>query len=91
MSLDAFMAVVQGYTDRLLDQQILAVQTGYWAAYYTGSKHPKSVQQLAEDMVRKHQRKQDAADMSIPRPEVDVNAFLEKEAKFKAKLAEQGR
>ena len=91
MSLDAFIAVVQGYSDRLLDQQILAAQTGYWASYYIGSKHPKSVKTLTEEMMRKHQRKQDATNVSTPRPEVDVNAFLEREAKLKAKLAEQGR
>lgn len=92
MSLDMFQAVVQGYSDSLLDQQIIALQTGYWAAYYVGVKHPKPVDKLAEDMVAKHNQKQQGAlKASTPRPEVDVESFLAREERFRAKLAQQGR
>ena len=87
MSLDVFNIYVRGYSDRLLDQQILAMQTGHWAAYFVGSKHPKSTKELAERMLRDH-LKQDARikNPSAPRPDVDVEAFLEREAKFKAQM-----
>ena len=90
MSLDVVQAVIKGYSDALLDQQIIAVQSGYWSAYYSGAKHPKPVNRIAEDMVRRH-RQQDARKVSTPKPDVDVEAFLEMEAQFKAKLEQQGR
>lgn len=92
MSLDVFNAYTKGYADRLLDQQIIAMQTGHWAAYFVGSKHPKSPSELAKNMQRAH-AKQDAntKNPSAPRPDVDVEGFLEKEAKFKAKMEQQGR
>lgn len=90
MSLDVFSVYVKGYGDRLLDQQIIAVQSGYWSAYYIGAKHPKPVSKIAEDMVNRH-TKSDAKKMSTPKPDVDVDAFLEMEAQFKARLEQQGR
>lgn len=92
MSLDVFIAYTKGYADRLLDQQILAMQTGHWAAYFVGSKHPKSPKELAKTMQMAH-AKQDAkiSNPSAPRPDVDVEGFLEMEAKFKSKMKQQGR
>ena len=92
MSLDVFTAYTKGYADRLLDQQILAMQTGHWAAYFVGSKHPKSPKELAKSMQMAH-AKQDAKTQnpSAPRPDVDVENFLEMEARFKAKMEQQGR
>lgn len=83
-------AVVNGYSDRLLDNQIIAIQSGYWSAYYMGAKHPKSVFKIAEDMLQRHNEK-DAKKASTPRPDVDVDAYLEMEAQFKARLEQQGR
>ena len=92
MSLDVFTAYTKGYSDRLLDQQILAMQTGHWAAYFVGSKHPKSPKELAEKMCKEH-KTLDAKlkNPTAPRPEVDVEGFLEREARFKAQLEQQGR
>ena len=92
MSLDVFSAYTKGYADKLLDQQILAMQTGHWAAYFVGSKHPKSPKELAKNMQMAH-AKQDAKiqNPSAPRPDVDVAGFLEMEAKFKAKMKQRGR
>lgn len=90
MSLDMVQACIFGYMDSVLDQQLVAVQTGFWAAYYSNSKHPKSVQQISESMLTKHARIKDAQNKaSTPRPDVDVEAFLEREAKFQAKLRQQ--
>lgn len=90
MSLDMVQAVISGYSDRILDQQILAVQSGYWSAYYMGSKHPKPVFTIVEDMVKRHNQK-DVKTTSAPRPDVDVDAYLAMEAQFKARLEQQGR
>lgn len=90
MSLDMVQAVIYGYGDRMLDNQIIALQSGYWSAYYSGAKHPKPVHKIAEDMVRRH-KQQDAKKLSTPKPDVDVDAYLEMEAQFKARLEQQGR
>lgn len=89
MSLDVFQAVVRGYSDRLLDMQILSVQSGYWAAYYIGSKHPKKPKDVAASMLRAHVKSEDKQQnvaVSTPAPAVDVDTFLAREARFKAKL-----
>ena len=90
MSLDMVQAVIKGYGDAILDQQIIALQSGYWSAYYAGAKHPKPVNKIAEDMAQRH-KQQDAKKLSTPKPDVDVDAFLEMEAQFKARLEQQGR
>ena len=90
MSLDMVQAVIHGYGDRMLDNQIIAIQAGYWSAYYSDVKHPKPVHKIAEDMVKRH-KQQDAKKMSAPKPDVDVDAFLEMEAQFKARMEQQGR
>lgn len=85
MSLDMVQAVISGYGDRMLDSQIIALQSGYWSAYYSGAKHPKPVYKITEDMIKRHKLK-GARNLSTPKPDVDVDAFLEMEAQFKAKL-----
>ena len=84
MSLEVFRAYIDGYSDHLLDQQILSMQSGYWAAYFVGSKHPKSMKELAEKMCARKDAKR--PEVSVARPEVDVESFLEREANFKARL-----
>lgn len=82
-------AVAKGYSDRLLDMQILGVQSGYWAAYYVMSKHPKMPKDVAASMLRAHKKsesKQQNVAVSTPAPAVDVDTFLAREARFKAKL-----
>ena len=89
MSLDVFGAYVDGYRDRLVDRQIIALQTGHWAAYFVGSKHPKPVKELAESIIRT--RDATSAKAGITRPEVDVESYLEMEASFNARRNQQGR
>lgn len=84
-----FQAVVKGYSDRLLDMQILSVQSGYWAAYYIGSKHPKKPKDVAASMLQVYKQsesKQQGVTVATPAPAVDVDTFLAREARFKAKL-----
>ena len=90
MSLDVFNAYVDGYADRLFDQQVLAMQTGHWAAYFVGSKHPKPVKELAEKMYKNKQGAK-RSKSGVAKPEVDVDAYLEREANFRARLEQQGR
>lgn len=90
MSLDVLQAYIKGYGDHLLDQQIIAVQSGYWSAYYSGAKHPKPVNKITEDMMNRH-KLEDARSIKTPRPDVNVEAYLEMEAQFKARLEQQGR
>lgn len=84
-----FQAYVKGYGDRMLDQQIIAIQSGYWSAYYSNAKHPKPVSKITEDMVRRH-KLADVNKLAVPKPDVNVDAFLEMEAQFQARLAQQG-
>lgn len=85
-----FKAYVEGYSDRMIDYQIIALQSGYWSAYYSGVKHPKSVSRIAEDIVKRH-KAQGAKKLTAPKPDVDVDAYLEMEAQFKSRLEQQGR
>lgn len=87
MSLDVFQAYVKGYGDRLFDQQIVALQSGYWSAYYANAKHPKPMHKIAEDMM-KRRKNEDAKKLSAPKPDVDVEAFLAVEAEFQARLGQ---
>lgn len=77
MSLDQFNACVDGYSTRLLDQQKLAVQQGYWAGYYSRATHPKSLQSIINKMDQPQGRVQQHV------VEVDVEEFLRREARFK--------
>lgn len=90
MSLDMVQACIDGYKDSILDSQIIAVQTGYWAAYYANSKHPRSVHSVAESMMKKQQQSHHkTTKTNAPRPDVDVEAFLAREARFQAKRRKQ--
>lgn len=79
MNLSQFNACVDGYSMRLLDQQKIAVQQGYWAGYYVHSAHPKPVSSIL-------------AKMETPKSEhvndVDVDAFLAMEEHFNRKRGE---
>ena len=86
MSMDMFKAYIQGYSDRLFDQQILSVQSGYWAAYYSNAKHPKPLKTLIAEMTRKKNKTEQKKSKNVVKPEVDVSAFLAQEERFLKKL-----
>lgn len=86
MSLDIFRACVQGYSDRLFDQQVQSVQSGYWAAYYSNTKHPKPPKNLISEMVQQKLKSEKRRGSKIVRPEVDVDAFLAAEEQFFRRL-----
>ena len=86
MSLDMFQAYVTGYSDRLFDQQVLAVQAGYWAGYYSKAKHPKNIKTILTSMLQQRQRSEKR--VNTPAPDVDVEAFLAMEQRFKERLSQ---
>ena len=86
MSLDMFQACTQGYSDRLLDNQILGVQQGYWAGYYSRAKKPKALGTIINKLLKTHNAEKSKARQVVP--EIDVDAFLKKEQDFKKRLAE---
>lgn len=77
MSLDQFNACVDGYSTRLLDQQKLAAQQGYWSGYYSRATHPKPLQSVINKMDQSQSKPQKHV------AEVDVEEFLRREAQFK--------
>jgi hypothetical protein len=87
MSLDVFQAYIQGCDDRILDEQLLAAQSGYWAAYFQ-SKHPKSLSKILEDIRNDHDKPHQHKQKH--KSEVDVDAFLKMEEQFKERKKRNG-
>lgn len=81
MSLETFKAIIAGYSQRLADQQELAVQSGFWAGYYSGMGRKKPVSKILEKIERA--RYKIAGKRA---PDVDVDSFLKTEREFKARL-----
>lgn len=90
MNLPTFCAVVEGYQDHLFDLKCISVSQGFWAGYYGNSKRPKPLKTILNTMLQEHQKlkkRRSRNQPSGPKPEVDVEAFLERERKFKAAQA----
>lgn len=89
MSLEMFQSCAKGYLDRMFDLQLLGIQQGYWAGYFTRSKKPKSIKSIVEKMVKaKTKRDADPKSIKTAKPEVDVETFQEMEARFQKRLHE---
>lgn len=73
--MEQFNCFIQGYSDRTLELQQLAVEIGYWSAYYSNAKHPKPVSKIFE-MLRKKPVKKQHSDQ-----DPDVETFLQLERK----------
>lgn len=84
MSLDTFNACIEGYQDRLFDNQLLAVHSGFWSGYYTNSKRPKQLSTILDSLLRAKNKK-----FKKHSDEVDVDEFLRREAEFQRKLTAQ--
>ena len=81
MSLDVFRAVIQGYSDRMFDMQVLAVHQGYWSGYYNKVKKPKSMNTILQKMLRARDKVRNTNSAQPHTDEVDVATFLERERK----------
>ena len=87
MSLPVFRACVAGYEDHLFDLQLLAVHGGFWSGYYSNSKKPKPLGTILKKLIRE----KDPAKHKSPHADtVDVEAFLERERRFKERMRTEG-
>ena len=87
MNLPTYCAVVEGYQDHLFDLKCISVSQGFWAGYYSNAKRPKPLQSILNTMLQEHQKskkRRSRNQLNRPKPEVDVETFLERERKFKA-------
>lgn len=89
MPLDVFRACISGYSDHIFDLQILGVQQGYWAGYYTRARKSKPPQRVVEKMLQTKTRRNEKTGSNVTKPEVDVAAFMETEARFKQRMKNQ--
>lgn len=89
MPLDVFRACISGYSDHIFDLQILGVQQGYWAGYYTRTRKSKPLQRVIEKMMQAKTRHNEKTASNVTKPEVDVAAFMETEARFKQRMKKQ--
>lgn len=88
LNLPSLQAVIEGYQEHLFDLKCISVYQGFWAGYYSNSKHPKPLGTVLNQLLREHKKakKQNSRNqMQKPKPDVDVAAFLEREKRFKAK------
>lgn len=83
-----FNAVVDGYSERLLDMQEISVHTGYWSAYFS-SRKPKSLKQILEKM---HSFRNLPAEGGLQHTQVmpDIERFLERQERFKHGTVKSG-
>lgn len=82
MSMDMLKACIEGYQERLTDQQILGVHAGFWAGYYSKARKPKPIKTIITKILnsKKSEHVDDAP---------DVDAFLAREQLFQERLASQ--
>lgn len=84
-------AVIAGYQEHLFDLQCLAVHQGYWAGYYSNSKKPKSLNSILKKLFTEHRKsKIKVATKALPKPEVDLDTFMQRERKLNAFLERSG-
>lgn len=78
LNLGQVQAVIDGYSDRMLDENIQAIWTGYYAAYFF-SKHPKKPADIIQKLLAE-QSKNRSSQRTIKAP-VDMDAELDLIAK----------
>ena len=71
-----FLAMQEGYQDRLQDQNLLSIPAGYWAAYYSKVKRPKKPGDIIARIISASKRNQGKKN---PAPKPDVQKFKERE------------
>lgn len=86
MSMDVLRAVIQGYSDRMFDMQLLTVHQGYWSGYFNKARKPKSLESLLKKMLNARNKKERKNSGHPHAEDVDVAAFLEREHKRKLLL-----
>lgn len=92
MSLEVFQACVAGYSDRIFDQQLLCLQTGHWAGYYSNPKikRPKPLKQVMKLFLKdREEATKKARSSTVRKPDVRVATFLETERQFNERAKKQ--
>lgn len=84
MPLEVLNAYLEGYADHLFNLQLLSIQQGYWAGYFTRAKKAKPLKKIIDELVRGRTKK--APKRLEDKPDVDVEAFLQAEREFNKKL-----
>lgn len=88
MNISMFQAYIDGYGDYLFDMKCLSVYQGYWAGYFQ-SKKPKPVTYILNKLEQEHIQSKKPKGFKMPKPEVNVDHFLELEEKRMKFLAKQ--
>lgn len=78
LNLGQVQAVIDGYSERILDSTIQSVWIGYYAAYFF-SKHPKKPTEIIQKLIQESHKK-DSSPVSH-RHDVDMDAEIELFAK----------
>lgn len=84
MSLEVLNAYLEGYSDHLFNLQLLSIQQGYWAGYFTRAKKARPLKKIIDELVKGRTKK--APKKLEDKPDVDVEAFLQAEREFNKKL-----
>lgn len=80
LSLEQVNAVVAGYSDRLIDNEITAVMTGYYTGHYSNARHPKSPATFVKkiyDSHKKAENKRSKKHKNVDAPNVELFQRLE--------------
>ena len=80
---DDFDAMTAGHDEVIHESEELAVLTGYWAGYYSGMGRKKPVKTILAQMEKARN-----GGSGNRAPDVDVDAFLAQERRFKEAQAE---
>lgn len=74
LNLGQVQAVIQGYSDRIVDETCQCVWTGYYAAYFF-SKHPKKPTEVIQSILRENSKGDSIRGNS--KADIDMEAELE--------------
>lgn len=89
MNLSMLQAYIEGYQERMFDLQCLAVHQGFWAGYYQ-SKKPKPVHVILQKLFKEHSKRgKKHTQGNAEKPEVNLDQFMEREARRQAYLAKK--
>ena len=81
LNLGQVQAVIDGYSDRVLDHTCIAVWSGYYSAYYSGSKHAKKPSEIIAKMQNMNTKRTDmsSSDQNI---NSEIERFAERDLHF---------
>lgn len=80
LNLGQVQAVIDGYSERIVDQTCLTVWTGYYAAYFF-SKHPKKPTEIIKQLIAKnaHESSQERNSTTLTSIEEEIEQFAKRD------------